>query len=88
LKNGKESITSFVREGIFDVIYFDAFDPQAQPELWTEEVMNRMYRSLRTGGVLVTSLRSGTVQKKSAQRRLLHRTTSRTTRQARNDKSH
>ncbi|MFM7154474.1 MAG: tRNA (5-methylaminomethyl-2-thiouridine)(34)-methyltransferase MnmD [Bacteroidota bacterium] len=55
----EESITSFVREGTFDVIYFDAFDPQAQPELWTEEVMNRMYRSLRTGGVLVTYCAQG-----------------------------
>lgn len=53
------SIVTFVREGAFDVIYFDAFDPQAQPELWTEEVMGRMYHSLRTGGVLVTYCAQG-----------------------------
>lgn len=54
-----DSITSFVCEAAFDVIYFDAFDPQTQPELWTEAVMTRMYRSLRHGGVLVTYCAQG-----------------------------
>jgi tRNA U34 5-methylaminomethyl-2-thiouridine-forming methyltransferase MnmC len=38
----------------FDLIYFDAFGYHVQPELWSEDIFLRMYRSLRPGGVLVT----------------------------------
>ena len=40
-------------ENEFDVIYFDAFAPRVQPELWTEEVFTSMYKALKPGGVLV-----------------------------------
>ncbi|WNJ20189.1 tRNA (5-methylaminomethyl-2-thiouridine)(34)-methyltransferase MnmD [Pontibacter sp. G13] len=38
----------------FDLIYFDAFAPNTQPELWTDEVMNLMFQMLRPGGIWVT----------------------------------
>ena len=53
------SIETFRRESAFDIIYFDAFAPQAQPELWTQEVMQNMYDSLRPDGVLVTYCAQG-----------------------------
>lgn len=53
------SIETFEADAEFDVIYFDAFAPQAQPELWTAEVFGRMYRSLRPEGVLVTYCAQG-----------------------------
>jgi tRNA U34 5-methylaminomethyl-2-thiouridine-forming methyltransferase MnmC len=37
-----------------DVIYFDAFSPDKQPELWTADVFRKMYEMLDVGGVLVT----------------------------------
>lgn len=46
----------------FDLIYFDAFSPEVQPELWSERVMRRMHRMLRPGGVLVTYSSKGTVK--------------------------
>lgn len=46
----------------FDVVYFDAFAPDAQPELWSEAVMAAMYRILRPGGVLVTYSSKGSVK--------------------------
>ena len=48
--------------GRFDVIYFDAFAPDAQPELWSAEVMERMFSILKPGGVLVTYSAKGTVK--------------------------
>jgi tRNA U34 5-methylaminomethyl-2-thiouridine-forming methyltransferase MnmC len=27
----------------FDLIYYDAFSPNAQPELWTETIFKKMY---------------------------------------------
>lgn len=52
-------IEAYEAEETFDVIYFDAFAPQAQPELWTPEVFGRMYRAMRPEGVLVTYCAQG-----------------------------
>jgi tRNA U34 5-methylaminomethyl-2-thiouridine-forming methyltransferase MnmC len=46
-------------ENQFDLIYYDAFAPTAQPELWEEPVMERMQRALVPGGVLVTYCAKG-----------------------------
>lgn len=50
-------------ENAFDLIYFDAFGPRVQPELWTEEIFAGMYRSLREEGVLVTYSAKGSVRR-------------------------
>lgn len=46
-----------------DVIYFDAFAPTAQPELWTDSVFSKMFSLLDEGGVLVTYCSKGDVQR-------------------------
>ncbi len=38
----------------FHVIYFDAFDPVFQTELWTGEVFKELYDAMFNGGILVT----------------------------------
>lgn len=38
----------------FDLIYFDAFGFRVQPELWSLEIFQKMFTSLKSGGVLVT----------------------------------
>ena len=38
----------------FDLIYFDAFGYDVQPQLWSEEIFKKMYDALKTKGVLVT----------------------------------
>ncbi|MET0300118.1 MAG: MnmC family methyltransferase, partial [Flavitalea sp.] len=38
----------------FDLIYFDAFSPQAQPELWTDESFGHLVSMMKTDGVLTT----------------------------------
>lgn len=55
----RAGIEHFTRPDAFDLIYFDAFAPQAQPELWTEEVFRHMYESLKPEGVLVTYCAQG-----------------------------
>jgi tRNA U34 5-methylaminomethyl-2-thiouridine-forming methyltransferase MnmC len=46
-------------EAAFDVIYYDAFAPENQPELWDENMMKRMYKALKTGGILTTYCAKG-----------------------------
>lgn len=46
-----------------DLIYFDAFGPRVQPELWTLEIFQKLYKSLSRGGVLVTYCAKGQVKR-------------------------
>jgi len=47
----------------FDLIYFDAFGFQYQPELWTVEIFRRMFEALKPNGVLVTYACRGSVKR-------------------------
>lgn len=47
----------------FDVIYYDAFAPSAQPELWTTEVFQKLFEALKPGGILVTYCAKGQVKR-------------------------
>ena len=47
----------------YDVIYFDAFAPEKQPEMWTQELFARLYHSLRPGGILTTYCAKGAVRR-------------------------
>lgn len=51
----------------FDVIYFDAFSPSEQPELWREAVFKKMYALLNTNGVLVTYCAQGQMKRNMKQ---------------------
>ena len=46
-------------EELYDVIYFDAFAPNDQPELWTEFLFSILFKSLKANGVLVTYCAQG-----------------------------
>jgi tRNA U34 5-methylaminomethyl-2-thiouridine-forming methyltransferase MnmC len=37
-----------------DVIYYDAFAPQIQAELWDSQMLQRLYNALRPNGILTT----------------------------------
>ncbi len=47
----------------FDLVYFDAFAPDSQPELWSEVIFERIYASMNRGGVLVTYSSKGVVKR-------------------------
>ena len=47
----------------FDVVFFDAFSPDAQPELWTEEVFRNVYGLMKEGGVMTTYCAKGDVRR-------------------------
>ena len=47
----------------FDIIYFDAFAPEAQPHLWTPEMMQKMYDALKPEGILTTYCAKGIVKR-------------------------
>lgn len=46
----------------FDLIYFDAFSPNVQAELWSVEMFQKLNKSLNSDGVLVTYCAKGVVK--------------------------
>jgi tRNA U34 5-methylaminomethyl-2-thiouridine-forming methyltransferase MnmC len=47
----------------YDLIYFDAFGPAVQPEMWTKSIFDKMYSLLKTDGILVTYCAKGEVKR-------------------------
>lgn len=63
LTKRKQFFSDIEDRNAFDVIYFDAFGARVQPELWTEEIFQKMYDSLKTNGILVTYSAKGSVRR-------------------------
>jgi len=47
----------------YDIIYYDAFAPGKQPELWDKNIFNNCYKALDQHGVLVTYSAKGQVRR-------------------------
>jgi tRNA U34 5-methylaminomethyl-2-thiouridine-forming methyltransferase MnmC len=56
-------LQDFAENNQYDVIYFDAFGPMVQPELWEEVILKNMYNSLKSNGILVTYCAKGSVKR-------------------------
>ena len=58
-----EAIHDTGLNGLFDVVYFDAFAPGVQPEMWTMDVFQKIYRCMNLNGILVTYCAKGVVRR-------------------------
>jgi len=59
----KVSLQDFHPEKGFDLVYFDAFAPEIQPEMWTGEIFRRLYEAMNPGALLVTYSAKGEVRR-------------------------
>jgi tRNA U34 5-methylaminomethyl-2-thiouridine-forming methyltransferase MnmC len=63
LTKRKQFFSEITDENKFNLIYFDAFGAEIQPELWTVEIFQKMYNSLKNKGILVTYSAKGSVRR-------------------------
>jgi tRNA U34 5-methylaminomethyl-2-thiouridine-forming methyltransferase MnmC len=54
---------SFRAFPLFDMVYFDAFAPDKQPQLWTPEIFDAIFNHMAQGGILVTYSAKGAVRR-------------------------
>lgn len=47
----------------FDLVYYDAFAPGKQPEMWSDEILQKVSASVKPDGILVTYCAKGTVRR-------------------------
>ncbi len=63
LTKRKQTFQDIADLDAYDIIYFDAFAPNAQPELWEAPIMQTMYDALKAGGVMTTYCAKGVVKR-------------------------
>ena len=49
--------------GRYDVVYYDAFAPVKQPEVWSQELFDKIFNSMNQGGVLTTYCAKGSIRR-------------------------
>ena len=59
----KTDFRDFTTGQSFDIIFFDAFAPSKQPELWTSDILQLCYNALTLGGVFVTYSAKGQLKR-------------------------
>ncbi len=52
-----------LENNFYDLVYFDAFAPSKQEELWTAEVFDNIYKSMKSPGILSTYSAAGRVKR-------------------------
>jgi tRNA U34 5-methylaminomethyl-2-thiouridine-forming methyltransferase MnmC len=61
--NGNLLSDPFGEDSIFDVVFFDAFAPSRQPEMWSAEVLKKVVDVLAPGGLFVTYCAKGQLKR-------------------------
>lgn len=59
----ESDFTNYRFEKGYDIIYFDAFAPEKQPEMWKQSLFDALYEVLNEGGVLTTYCAKGVVRR-------------------------
>jgi tRNA U34 5-methylaminomethyl-2-thiouridine-forming methyltransferase MnmC len=62
LKQNVSALSAHYPKESYDVVYFDAFSPDVQPELWTKPLFEKIYQSMKSDGILVTYCTKGVVK--------------------------
>jgi tRNA U34 5-methylaminomethyl-2-thiouridine-forming methyltransferase MnmC len=63
LRKENVDLINYSGDNHFDLIYYDAFAPNAQPELWTKEIFQKLFDLLNPNGVLATYCSKGDVRR-------------------------
>lgn len=55
--------SSLIANPYFDLVYFDAFAPEKQPEMWSEELFRNIYACMNANGILTTYCAKGVIRR-------------------------
>ena len=63
LKKIQGDMCGFMPDETYDLVYFDAFAPEKQPEMWTAGVLQRIVSAMNPGGIFTTYCVKGNVKR-------------------------
>ncbi len=49
--------------GFYDVVYYDAFAPDKQAEVWNQDLFDRLFFSMNAGGIITTYCAKGAIRR-------------------------
>ena len=55
--------SQFNTSKLINIVYFDAFAPEKQPEMWTSDVFNKIFSLCDKGAILTTYCAKGVVRR-------------------------
>lgn len=55
--------TQYTFQRRYDVVYFDAFAPEKQPDMWEPDLFQALYAVMNEGGILTTYCAKGAVRR-------------------------
>jgi tRNA U34 5-methylaminomethyl-2-thiouridine-forming methyltransferase MnmC len=58
-----DDLLTFQPDFQYDLIFFDAFAPGKQPEMWSPEIFTRLHKNLNPEGIITTYCAKGEVQR-------------------------
>lgn len=59
----KSDIQELDLQGMFDLIYFDAFAPGKQPQLWSPDIFKMLFSQLKKSGIITTYAAKGDIRR-------------------------
>lgn len=59
----KSDFTTFQIPFEYNIVYFDAFAPEKQPEMWSRDIFKKIFNNLSHDGILVTYCSKGIVKR-------------------------
>lgn len=62
-KHNKDILKETLPRNYFDIVYFDAFSPESQPELWSVSLFEEIHKSMKNEAILVTYCAKGEVKR-------------------------
>ena len=63
LEKSRINFLEYTSKEKYNLVYYDAFSPQTQPELWTVEAFAHLNSLMITGGIMVTYCAKGEVKR-------------------------
>lgn len=61
IKNKLEDVELI--DNTYDVVYFDAFAPDFQPELWSSTIFEKVFKTMKSNAILMTYSAKGSVKR-------------------------
>jgi len=63
VKKINADFTDSTLNGQYDAVFFDAFSPDKQPEMWTHSTFEKIFHSMSAGSILTTYCAKGTIKR-------------------------
>ena len=63
IKKIEADLVDWSTDAFFDIIYFDAFAPDMQPEMWSDDIIKKIAATVKTGGLFVTYSARGALKR-------------------------